>query len=78
MNLYEPKTEEANTETEDSKTGLTMVATGVGLVLGAVAAAALESFLVWLILVNLVGVAITFTQVLGVMLIVNAVLTKFK
>jgi fatty acid desaturase len=76
MNLYEPKTEE--NEAEDTKSGLTMAATGVGLVLGAVAAAALESFLIWLILVNLVGVTVTFVQVLGVMLIVNAVLTKFK
>ncbi len=76
MNLYEPKTEQDDTDT--STDNLNGIAVGVGLILGALAAASLEALLIWLILTYLVGVTLTWLQVLGIMLVVNGILAKFK
>ena len=79
MDLYEPspkKTEEPEMDSTDA--GIKMVATGVGLILGALAAASLEALLIWLILTYLVGVTLTWLQVLGIMLVVNGIMAKFK
>ncbi len=77
MNLYEPKTDQTK-EDETPDVGLKMVATGVGLILGALAAASLEALMIWLILTYLVGVTLTWLQVLGIMLVVNGIMAKFK
>ncbi len=77
MNLYEPKTDQTE-ENETTDSGLKMVATGVGLILGALAAASLEALMIWLILTYLVGVTLTWLQVLGIMLVVNGIMAKFK
>ena len=76
MDLYEPKTEQS--ETSDTKIGMTTIGVGIGLVLGALAAASLEALLIWLILTYLVGVTLTWLQVLGIMLVVNGIMAKFK
>ena len=75
MDLYEPKTEQTDTDTDKNLNG---IAVGVGLILGALAAASLEALLIWLILTYLVGVTLTWLQVLGIMLVVNGVMAKFK
>ncbi len=77
MDLYEPKTNQTE-ESETTDAGLKMVATGVGLILGALAAASLEALMIWLILTYLVGVTLTWLQVLGIMLVVNGIMAKFK
>ena len=77
MNLYEPKTDQTEEE-EATSAGIKMVATGVGLILGALAAASLEALLIWLILTYLVGVTLTWLQVFGIMLVVNGIMAKFK
>jgi len=77
MDLYEPKTDQTK-EDETADAGIKMVATGVGLILGALAAASLEALLIWLILTYLVGVTLTWLQVLGIMLVVNGIMAKFK
>ena len=77
MDLYEPKTDQTKEE-ETTDAGIKMVATGVGLILGALAAASLEALLIWLILTYLVGVTLTWLQVLGIMLVVNGIMAKFK
>ena len=77
MNLYEPKTDQTEEE-ETTSAGIKMVATGVGLILGALAAASLEALLIWLILTYLVGVTLTWLQVFGIMLVVNGIMAKFK
>jgi hypothetical protein len=76
MDIYESKKDKPDIDV--NKLAVNTLATGLGLVLGALAAASLESLLIWLILTYLVGVTITWLQVLGVMLIVNGVLAKFK
>lgn len=77
MDLYEPKTNQ--TEEEDTgKLDVTAVATGLGLILGALAAASLEALIIWLILTYLVGVTLTWLQVLGIMLVVNGIMAKFS
>ena len=76
MNLYEPKTEQ--TEVDDAKSSVSAIGVGIGLVLGALAAASLEALLIWLILTYLVGVTLTWLQVFGIMLVVNGVMAKFK
>ena len=77
MDLYEPKTNQTKEE-ETTGAGIKMVATGVGLILGALAAASLEALLIWLILTYLVGVTLTWLQVFGIMLVVNGIMAKFK
>jgi len=76
MDLYEPKTEQSDDDT--TKTAMSAVGIGVGLILGALAAASLEALLIWLILTYLVGVTLTWLQVLGIMLVVNGIMAKFK
>ena len=76
MDLYEPKTEQSDDDT--TKTAMSAVGIGAGLILGALAAASLEALLIWLILTYLVGVTLTWLQVLGIMLVVNGIMAKFK
>jgi uncharacterized protein YacL len=76
MDLYEPKTEQSDDDT--TKITASTIGIGVGLILGALAAASLEALLIWLILTYLVGVTLTWLQVLGIMLIVNGIMAKFK
>tara|TARA_R110002012_G_scaffold57491_1_gene148252 strand:+ start:420 stop:650 length:231 start_codon:yes stop_codon:yes gene_type:complete len=76
MDLYEPKTEQSEDDT--AKTAMSTIGIGVGLILGALAAASLEALLIWLILTYLVGVTLTWLQVLGIMLVVNGIMAKFK
>jgi|TARA_R110002012_G_scaffold172129_1_gene337097 uncharacterized protein YacL len=76
MDLYEPKTEQSDDDT--TKITASTIGIGVGLILGALAAASLEALLIWLILTYLVGVTLTWLQVLGIMLVVNGIMAKFK
>jgi hypothetical protein len=76
MNLYEPKTDK--TEEDTANAGLTVLATSVGVILGLASIAALEALLAWLILTYLVGISVTYLQTFGIMLIVNAITSKFK
>lgn len=76
MDLYEPKTEQPEVDT--TKSAMSTIGIGVGLVLGALAAASIEALLIWLILTYLVGVTLTWLQVLGIMLVVNGIMAKFK
>ncbi len=78
MNLYEPK---SKTETDAEKLevdGVALVATSLGVLLGLASIAALEALLAWLIHTYLVGISVTYLQTFGIMLIVNAVTSKFK
>jgi hypothetical protein len=78
MDLYEPKANQNKEDEEVTKASITAIATGLGLALGALAAASLEALLIWLILTYLVGVTLTWLQVLGIMLVVNGIMAKFK
>ena len=80
MDLYEPspkKTEE-EPQTEAKAAAAAAFAAGLGLAIGVALSAALESMLIWLILTSLVGLSVTFFQVLGTMLIINGFIGKFK
>jgi len=78
MDLYEPspkKTDEPKTEAQAAGA---VVAAGFGLAVGVALSAALESALIWLILTSLIGLSVTYFQVLGTMLIINGFIGKFK
>ena len=76
MDLYEPKTEK--TEEDTTNAAAAVLATSLGVLLGLASIAALEALLAWLILTYLVGISVTWVQTFGIMLIVNAVTSKFK
>ena len=78
MDLYEPapkKTDEPETEAQAAGAA---IAAGLGLAVGVALSAAFESALIWLILTSLIGLSVTYFQVLGTMLIINGLIGKFK
>ena len=77
MDLYEPSPKKTEEKTE-AQAAAAVVATGFGLAVGVALAAALESALIWLILTSLIGLSVTYFQVLGTMLIINGFIGKFK
>ena len=79
MDLYEPSPKKTEEEPQtEAKAAAAAFATGLGLAIGVALSAALESMLIWLILTSLVGLSVTFFQVLGTMLIINGFIGKFK
>ncbi len=79
MDLYEPSPKKTEEEPQtEAKAAAAAIATGLGLAIGVALSAALESLLIWLILTSLVGLSVTFFQVLGTMLIINGFIGKFK
>ena len=75
MELYEKKTEKV--ENDPSKA----FAMAFGALLGLAAISALETTIIWAILIGLVGTTFTWVQVFGVfgvLLIVNGLTAKFK
>ena len=79
MDLYEPSPKKTEEEPQtEAKAAAAAFSTGLGLAIGVALSAALESMLIWLILTSLVGLSVTFFQVLGTMLIINGFIGKFK
>jgi fatty acid desaturase len=79
MDLYEPSPKKTEEEPQtEAKAAAAAFAAGLGLAIGVALSAALESMLIWLILTSLVGLSVTFFQVLGTMLIINGFIGKFK
>ena len=79
MDLYKPSPKKTEEEPQtEAKAAAAAFATGLGLAIGVALSAALESMLIWLILTSLVGLSVTFFQVLGTMLIINGFIGKFK
>ena len=79
MDLYEPSPKKTEEEPQtEAKAVAAALAAGLGLAIGVALSAALESMLIWLILTSLVGLSVTFFQVLGTMLIINGFIGKFK
>ncbi len=76
MELYEKKDDKKNDKIKVD--GAIAVATALGAILGLATSAALEALIVWAILTSLVGVTLTYLQVLGIMLIVNGLTTKLR
>ena len=74
MKLYEPRKMTEKTEPPKWAKKLGM---GLGIILGSVAGAALEATIVWALLTALVGVSVTWLQVLGMVLIFNGLAARF-
>ena len=75
MELYEKKDEKTDKVKVD---GAIAAATALGAILGLATSAALEAVIVWAIATSLIGLTVTYIQVLGIMLIVNGVTTKLR
>ena len=78
MDLYEPSPKNTEEPETEAKAAAAAIAAGLGLAIGVALSAALESLLIWLILTSLVGLSLTYFQVLGTMLIINGFIGKFK
>ena len=79
MDLYEPSPKKTDDEPQtEAQAAGAAIAAGLGLAVGVALSAALESLLIWLILTSLIGLSVTYFQVLGTMLIINGFIGKFK